>query len=82
MPVVPTYGTTFPNALDKILERALAGKYLVTDKSLVNWLLMGLSVVLGFATGNLVLSDTLVGNFFASLMGSFFNNADIQNSLS
>lgn len=55
-----------------MLERALLGKYLVTDKSLVNWLLIGLSVLFGCSTGNPALSETLVDDFFASLIGSFF----------
>jgi len=80
MPVVPTYGTTLPKAFDKMLARAPAGRNLVTDSSLVNWLLMGFSVVFGCATGTLVLSETLVGSLLLNLLGSFFNNPDIQHS--
>jgi hypothetical protein len=43
---------------------------------------MGLRVLFGFSTGGLVLSDTLAGNLLVSLIGNFFNNPDIQNSLS
>ena len=41
---------------------------------------MGLSELLGFSTGDLVLSEVLAGNLLVSLLGSFFNNPDIQKS--
>ena len=63
-----------------MLARAPAGKYLVTDSSLVNWLLIGFKVLFGFSTGNLVLSATLAARLLVSLVGSFFNNPDIQHS--